>query len=47
LYEIEAILFNVDLGSIRVYIRNEKNETLMWKEFNHNMPVAIEYNISY
>lgn len=46
-YEIEAILFNVDLGSIRVYIRNEKNETLMWKEFNHNMPIAIEYNINY
>ncbi len=46
-YEIEAILFNIDLGSIRVYIRNEKNETLMWKEFNHNMPIAIEYNINY
>ena len=46
-YEIEAILFNIDLGSICVYIRNEKNETLMWKEFNHNMPIAIEYNINF
>ena len=45
-YEIEAILFNHDLGSIRIYIRNEKNETLMWKEFNSTIPVSIEYNIN-
>jgi hypothetical protein len=45
-YEIEAILLNTDLGSIRIYIRNEKNETLMWKEFNSTIPVSIEYNIN-
>ena len=45
-YEIEAILFNHELGSIRIYIRNEKNETLMWKEFNSTIPVSIEYNIN-
>mgnify|MGYP007090445185 CR=1 FL=1 len=45
-YEIEAILLNIDLGSIRIYIRNEKNETLMWKEFNSTIPVSIEYNIN-
>ena len=45
-YEIEAILLNTNLGSIRIYIRNEKNETLMWKEFNSTIPVSIEYNIN-
>ena len=45
-YEIEAILLNTDLGSIRIYIRNENNETLMWKEFNSTIPVSIEYNIN-
>jgi hypothetical protein len=46
-YEIEAILFNADLGSIRVYIINNKKEVLLWKEFNATIPLSIEYNINY
>ena len=45
--EIELIRFDESKNSIKIFIRNEKNETLLWKEFNFTMPVAIEYNINY
>lgn len=44
--EIECILFDKDKGSIKIFIRNEKNETTLWKEFNSTIPIAIEYNIN-
>jgi hypothetical protein len=45
--EIHLIRFEPDSGSIRIYIINEKNEIMLWKSFNHNMPVSVEYNINY
>ncbi len=45
--EIHLIRFEPDMGSIRIYIINENNEVMLWKEFNHNMPVSIEFNINY
>ncbi len=45
--EIHLIRFELEASSIRIYIINEKNEVMLWKEFNHNMPVSIEYNINY
>lgn len=46
-HEIHLIKFVTDTGSIRIYIINDKQEVVMWKEFNYTMPVAIEYNINY
>jgi hypothetical protein len=46
-HEIHLIKFVIDTGSIRIYIINDKQEVVMWKEFNYTMPVAIEYNINY
>jgi|TARA_E500000318_G_scaffold50121_1_gene46933 hypothetical protein len=33
-------------GSYRVWIVKD-NEVVLWKEFNSNMPVSIEYNIQF
>lgn len=33
-------------GSTKVWIEN-KGEIFLWKEFNINMPVSIEYNINF
>jgi hypothetical protein len=46
-YEIHLIKFDSDKMSIKIYIINEKQEVLLWKEFNSNIPTAIEYNINY
>lgn len=45
--EIHLIKFDIELGSIKIYIINEKNEVMLWKELNHSMPVSVEYNINY
>lgn len=34
-------------NSIKIWIENKKNEVLLWKEFNSNMPISIEYNINF
>jgi len=31
---------------IKVWIRRE-DEVILWKEFNSNMPISIEYNINF
>jgi len=46
-HEIHLIRFAPDTGSIKIHIINEKSEVMLWKEFNHTIPVAIEYNIHY
>jgi hypothetical protein len=33
-------------GSIKVWIQSG-DEIVLWKEFNSNMPVSIEYNINF
>jgi len=33
-------------NSIKVWIQRE-DEVLLWKEFNANMPISIEYNINF
>lgn len=44
--EIHLIKFVSETGAIRIYIINEKQEVVMWKEFSHTIPVSIEYNIN-
>lgn len=46
-HKIHLIKFDPSMGSIKIYIINEKSEVMLWKEFNHTIPVAIEYNIHY
>jgi hypothetical protein len=44
--EIHLIKYDEDKKSIKIYIINEKNEVVLWKEFNDTVPVSIEYNIN-
>lgn len=45
--EIHLIRFVPETGATRIYIINEKSEVVLWKEFNHTIPLSIEYNIGY
>jgi hypothetical protein len=44
--EIHLIKFDSPTHSIRIYIINDKQEIVLWKEFNATMPVSVEYNIN-
>lgn len=46
-YDIYCIRRNSKTNSIEVYINNEKNEVTLWKEFNHTIPISIEFNIDF
>tara|TARA_B110000208_G_scaffold159751_1_gene194528 strand:+ start:136 stop:366 length:231 start_codon:yes stop_codon:yes gene_type:complete len=46
-YTIHVIKYNEESNSIKIWVENRKGETLLWKEFNSNMPVSIEYNINF
>jgi len=46
-HHINLIKFDPETGDVKIFITNEKNETMLWKSFNHNMPVSTEYNIDY
>tara|TARA_R110000824_G_scaffold107097_1_gene253070 strand:+ start:1452 stop:1682 length:231 start_codon:yes stop_codon:yes gene_type:complete len=46
-YVIHVIKYNEDSDSIKIWVENKKGEILLWKEFNSNMPVSIEYNINF
>jgi hypothetical protein len=45
--EIHLIKLEDSTQSIKIYIINEANEIILWKEFTHNIPISIEYNIFY
>lgn len=42
---IHLIRTNKNHQSIDIFIENKKGEVFLWKEFNPNMPISIEYNI--
>lgn len=44
---IHLIKQDAEKGSIKIYISNEKEEIVLWKEFTPTMPIAIEYNINF
>lgn len=44
---IHLIKYEKDTGSILIYIINEKNEIVLWKQFNPAMPISIEFNINF
>jgi len=43
-YQIHLIDYNQDKKSFVIYIEKD-NEVYLWKEFNENIPVSVEYNI--
>jgi hypothetical protein len=45
-HKIHLIQQDKDSQSIKVWIQRE-DEVLLWKEFNSNMPISIEYNINF
>jgi hypothetical protein len=45
--EIHLIKYNAEKNSILIYIINQKEEIVLWKEFNSTVPISIEYNINY
>ena len=45
--EIHLIKHDIEKNSIKIYIENDKQEIVLWKEFNSTMPIAIEYNINF
>ena len=45
--EIHLIKFDSERLSIKIYIINDKEEVVLWKEFTNTVPISIEYNINY
>jgi hypothetical protein len=45
--EIHLIKMDTDRMSVKIYIINEKQEVVLWKEFTSTIPISIEYNINY
>lgn len=45
--EIHLIKFDNKLNSFKIYIINQKEEVVLWKEFNSQIPISIEYNINF
>ena len=45
--EIHLIKYDSDKDSIKIYIENDKQEVVLWKEFTSTMPISIEYNINF
>ena len=45
-HEIAYILFNEKDSSYNIHIK-KNNEVLLWKKFNKNMAVSIEYDLEY
>jgi len=44
--EIHLIKFDEAKNSFKIFIINDKQEVVLWKEFNSTIPIAIEYNIN-
>ena len=45
--EIHLIKFDENKNSLKIYIINQKEEVVLWKEFNSQIPISIEYNINF
>ena len=45
-YSIHLIQYKEDSGDYKIWIER-KGEILLWKKFNNNMPVSVEYNINF
>jgi hypothetical protein len=46
-YMIHLIKHIESNNSIKIWIENKQGEVFLWKEFNSNIPISIEYNINF
>ena len=44
--EIHHIKRQAETGNVLIYIINEKEEVVLWKEFTFTIPISIEFNIN-
>lgn len=44
---IHLIRFDEPSGMTDIFIINDKQEVVLWKAFNSNMPIAYEFNINF
>ena len=44
--EIHLIKVDPEKLSVKIYIINEKEEVVLWKEFTSTILISIEYNIN-
>ena len=44
-YEIHLIKQIED--AVKIFIINDKEEVILWKEFNSSMPMSVEFNINF
>jgi len=45
-YVIHLIDYSITQDCFLIYIEKD-NEVILWKSFNKNMPVSVEYNIHF
>jgi hypothetical protein len=45
--EIHLIKYDTKKQSVKIYIINQKNEVVLWKEFTFTVPISIEFNIDF
>jgi hypothetical protein len=45
-YTIHLISFDEESQSFKIFVETKK-EVYLWKEFNKNMPISIEYNMNF
>lgn len=45
-YRIHLISYKEETDSYLIYIEKD-NEMYLWKEFNKNIPVSVEFNINF
>tara|TARA_R110000822_G_scaffold47189_4_gene125422 strand:- start:5180 stop:5404 length:225 start_codon:yes stop_codon:yes gene_type:complete len=45
-YKIHLIQVDKESNHVKIWVESE-SEVFLWKEFNSNMPISIEYNINF
>lgn len=45
--EIHLIRYIPESGCVLIYIINQKEEVVLWKQFNSAIPMSIEFNINF
>lgn len=45
--KIHLIKYDDQRQSFKIYIINEKEEVVLWKELTSTVPITIEYNINF
>jgi hypothetical protein len=46
-HTIHLIMYDKNSNSIKIWIEDDSEAVILWKEFTSTMPVSIEYNIEF